>query len=117
MSMIGKALAHYEITGQIGKGGMGEVYQARTGSSAEMWPSRFCQRNLPGTLTVLPGSYSCVHKPSFTPVFVRPQMVFLILFSLPIHYPVHNSGGRVDGKTAFGFGGEGDLRDVLIGMK
>ncbi len=29
MSMIGKSLAHYEITGQIGKGGMGEVYQAK----------------------------------------------------------------------------------------
>ena len=29
MSMIGKSLAHYEITAQIGKGGMGEVYQAK----------------------------------------------------------------------------------------
>jgi Tol biopolymer transport system component/predicted Ser/Thr protein kinase len=29
MSMIGKSLAHYEITSLIGKGGMGEVYQAR----------------------------------------------------------------------------------------
>ena len=29
MSMIGKSLAHYEITFQIGKGGMGEVYQAK----------------------------------------------------------------------------------------
>jgi eukaryotic-like serine/threonine-protein kinase len=28
MSMIGKALNHYEITSQLGKGGMGEVYQA-----------------------------------------------------------------------------------------
>ena len=28
MSMIGKSLAHYSITAQIGKGGMGEVYQA-----------------------------------------------------------------------------------------
>ena len=28
MSMIGKSLAHYEITSLIGKGGMGEVYQA-----------------------------------------------------------------------------------------
>ena len=27
--MIGKKLAHYEITSQIGKGGMGEVYQAK----------------------------------------------------------------------------------------
>ena len=29
MSMIGKSLAHYEITSLIGKGGMGEVYQAK----------------------------------------------------------------------------------------
>ena len=29
MSMIGKILAHYEITSQLGKGGMGEVYRAK----------------------------------------------------------------------------------------
>jgi serine/threonine protein kinase len=29
MSMIGKTLAHYEITSQPGEGGMGEVYQAK----------------------------------------------------------------------------------------
>jgi serine/threonine protein kinase/Tol biopolymer transport system component len=29
MSMIGKSLAHYSITSQLGKGGMGEVYQAK----------------------------------------------------------------------------------------
>jgi serine/threonine protein kinase len=29
MSMIGKKLAHYEITSQFGKGGMGKVYQAK----------------------------------------------------------------------------------------
>jgi serine/threonine protein kinase len=28
MSMIGKSLALYSITAQIGKGGMGELYQA-----------------------------------------------------------------------------------------
>ena len=26
--MIGKTLAHYEVTSQLGKGGMGEVYRA-----------------------------------------------------------------------------------------
>jgi serine/threonine-protein kinase len=29
MSLIGKSLAHYSITLEIGKGGMGEVYQAK----------------------------------------------------------------------------------------
>lgn len=29
MSMIGKTLGHYQITNQLGKGGMGEVYQAK----------------------------------------------------------------------------------------
>ena len=27
--MIGKTLGHYQIAGQLGKGGMGEVFQAR----------------------------------------------------------------------------------------
>jgi serine/threonine protein kinase len=27
--MIGKTLAHYQIAGQLGKGRMGEVYQAK----------------------------------------------------------------------------------------
>ena len=29
MSMVGKILAHYEITSRLGKGGMGEVYQVK----------------------------------------------------------------------------------------
>ncbi len=27
--MIGKTLGHYEIKGQLGKGGMGDVFQAK----------------------------------------------------------------------------------------
>jgi len=34
MSMIGKTLAHYEITSQLGKGGMGEIYQAKSRKKA-----------------------------------------------------------------------------------
>jgi hypothetical protein len=29
LSMIGKTLAHYEMTSQLDEGGMGEVYQAK----------------------------------------------------------------------------------------
>ena len=29
MSMIGKTLGHYQITTQLGAGGMGEVFQAK----------------------------------------------------------------------------------------
>jgi serine/threonine protein kinase len=29
MSMIGKSLAHYEITAETGKGGMGEVWKSQ----------------------------------------------------------------------------------------
>ena len=29
MSMIGRTLGNFEITSQIGKGGIGEVYQAK----------------------------------------------------------------------------------------
>jgi len=29
MSMIGKTLGNFEITSQLGKGGMGEVYRAQ----------------------------------------------------------------------------------------
>jgi serine/threonine protein kinase len=43
MSMIGKTLAHYEITSQLGKGGMEEVYQAKVrklgrDTTIKVWP-------------------------------------------------------------------------------
>jgi hypothetical protein len=34
MSMSGKSLVHYGISAQIGRGGMGEVYQAKNQKSA-----------------------------------------------------------------------------------
>ena len=34
MSMIGKTLAHYDITNQLGKGGMGECFGRKIRSSA-----------------------------------------------------------------------------------
>ncbi len=46
--MIGKTLAHYEITAAIGKGGMGEVYQATDGKlgrnvAIKVLPEEFAQ--------------------------------------------------------------------------
>lgn len=38
MSMIGKTLAHYSVTAQIGKGGMGEVYQAKNQKATNSCP-------------------------------------------------------------------------------
>jgi len=40
--MIGKTLGHYQITSEIGKGGMGEVFQARDQKLVVTWRSR-CQ--------------------------------------------------------------------------
>jgi hypothetical protein len=38
MSMIGKTLAHYLVTAQIGKGGMGEVYQTKNQKETNSCP-------------------------------------------------------------------------------
>ncbi len=46
MSMIGKTLAHYEITSQLGKGGMGEVLDfglaKACSTSAKMGDGQLC---------------------------------------------------------------------------
>jgi hypothetical protein len=44
MSLIGKTVKHYEITAQFGRGGIGEVYQAK---------DRKLRRDV--TIKVLPG--------------------------------------------------------------
>jgi len=41
--MIGRTLGHYQITNQIGKGGMGEVFQAKDSKL-----SRDVARKVPG---------------------------------------------------------------------
>ena len=63
MSMIGKTLAHYEITSQLGKGGMGEVYQAKDQKLGRDVRSRFCLTNSPRMLTACHGSNA---KPSYS---------------------------------------------------
>jgi|WetSurMetagenome_2_1015567.scaffolds.fasta_scaffold50501_3 hypothetical protein len=35
--MIGKTLAHYSVTAQIGKGRVGEAYQVKNQKSATSW--------------------------------------------------------------------------------
>ena len=39
----GTRLGPYQISGQIGAGGMGEVYRARDTRSSATWPSRCCR--------------------------------------------------------------------------
>jgi hypothetical protein len=45
--MIGKTLAHYEITSQIGKGGMGKVEQIASMPGALMWPRSISKNGNP----------------------------------------------------------------------
>jgi len=56
MSMIGKRLAHYEITSLIGKGGMGVVYQAKDQKLGRDVAIKVLPKSLPRMQIVLPVS-------------------------------------------------------------
>ncbi len=43
--MIGKTLGHYKITNQLGKGGMGEVFQDKDQVLGGMSLSKYCQKS------------------------------------------------------------------------
>jgi serine/threonine protein kinase len=54
--MIGKTLAHYEITSQLGKGGMGEVYQAKDRKLGRDVAIKVLPKSSQRMLIVWPGS-------------------------------------------------------------
>lgn len=46
--MISKTLSHYEVTSQLGRGGMGEFFQAKD-QLLGRGPLKSCLKNSPGT--------------------------------------------------------------------
>src|SRR5262249_19103424 len=81
--MIGTRLGHYEITGHLGTGGMGEVYQATDGKLG---------RNV--AIKLLPEAFT--HDPDRTARFEREARVLASLNhpNVAAIYGVEESGGR-----------------------
>src|SRR5215510_12067586 len=81
--MIGTRLGHYEITGHLGTGGMGEVYQATDGKLG---------RNV--AIKLLPEAFT--HDPDRTARFEREARLLASLNhpNIAAIYGIEESGGR-----------------------